>query len=268
MSYEVMLVDFFGIQDSEKRLELVARLRELAAAEHDEFPDSTLSTYLWTGARLFNTEISAWEEIKLLEEHAVLLWAGMAICDTRMSSASMTFLIDSRVGKTDPSNRVNNNISIKKAFREQFDAYINDAGISLQSDNAISEGFLVRRDMRTDRMTPDSVQHAPNVLATKIIGVGTTTLDVEWERAEITDFAAYHLYISTTPNLAYSVRNTAETNRGVREDVTLAGSFDQLYTNAAQITGLTAGTDYWIVLAVEDYNGKIALSKEIYQRTA
>jgi len=268
MSFEVMLLDQYSVIDSPKRLELIGRLRSMGSVPHDELPDNELSAFLFDGARLFNEEIQSFDEVKPIEEPAILLWAAMMVTDSRLLHFAKYFLIDSRVGKTDPGQSVKNNALIKKELRQQFERYLDDSQLTL-GDESILQGELIRRDIVIDAMVPTDVQHTPPKTTLQLLKKTDTTIDIQWTRATVSDFYSYVVYIDTLPEIEDKTRlSSALTNPGVREGLEpiLVISQEQ-WQNAARLSDLTPDTVYWIVVGTTDYNGRIAISNELQVRT-
>lgn len=264
MSFEVMLTEQYSVQDSSLRLELLGRLRSFGDIPHDEITDADLSSYLWAGAKVFNPGILAWEQIEELEKHGILLWSAMAVADFRMQSSAKYFPIKSRVGETDPSKRVDNNVKIKQTLRKQFEDYLNDNGITI-GDPGILVGDLIRRNLITDESVPPGVRNSPLPVSLQATTKTVNTIDLQWTKTLIPDFSGYIVYVDTVPNLKDNTRLAESTNRGVRSDIPSENIFSvntQAQTGL-RLTDLVTNTPYWIVVVVQDFNGRVSVSNEI-----
>ena len=266
--FEVMFLDYYTIQDSEKRLELIGHLRGFGDVPHDELTDSQLSSFIWNAAKVFNPDILDWSEIEPIEEFGIALWAAMAVTDERMMASAKYFPIDSRVGKTDPSVRVRNNIEIKKALRQQFEDYLNDNGITI-GDPGILQSELIRRDLLIDINVPADVQAAPPRSTLQLLAKTATSVDLQWVQAVISDFAQYIVYYDTNPNIVDPTRKSGDLldHVGVREASMLLSEITDQWDNALRVTALTANTVYYFVVGVQDLNGRITFSNELVVAT-
>lgn len=256
---EVALLDSYTIQDSARRSALVERLRSLAQARHDEFSDSQLSTWLWSGALIILPDIRDWDDITETMAHGITLWSSLAILDARMLTLARYFPIDSRVGKTDPSRGLEAAVNLKKELLKQWTLWCEQTGML---EDEIIQGTMYRRDWRTDLVVPASTQESPAQQVLTLHSTGTDFAIVQWTQARESDFYSYRVYRSTTAGLLDITRMAAETNPGVREDATLAYEMFDLVDCALKITSLPAGTHYF-VLVVADVNGRVSVSDEL-----
>lgn len=260
--FETMFLDHYNIQDSTVRLGLLGDLRSIADAPHSEFTDAELATFIWNAALVFNPNVQSWDEVDPLHAHGITLWAAMSITDNRMMKSSKLFPIDSRVGKTDPSVRVKNNVLIKKALREQFEAWLNDAGVAI-GDTGILQTDLYRRDALTDGMIPSDTQSFPPSVALQLLAKTTTSVRLQWTQANMTDFYAYNVYYDTNPNIEDVTRRNEQANIGARPDATLISEITDQWDTAVEITELTESTVHWFIIGTQDWNGRVAFSNEL-----
>lgn len=268
-TFEVLALDAYAIETSSKRHELLSRLRSYADVRHDELTDEELIPYLWSGARVLNPNVTSWDGIKAIEEHAILLWASMQVTDYRMMYSSKFFPIDSRVGKTDPSQRVKNNVAIKRELRIQFEQYLEDNGIVI-GDPGILVTEVVRENIVTDAVIPNSVQRGPDPLTIRLRGKTANTIDIEWDKAELGDFGAYTIYIDDEPNIEdpTQLEHADAELLGVRQDVTKVTDIYNQWARAVRINDLEPSTYYYIVVAICDRNGRTAISNELRVKTS
>lgn len=259
--YEVALIDAFSFRDSVKRKSLLSKLRGFADAKPDEIPDTDLSSYLWSGALRLHPGISSWEEIESVKEYGVLLLAAISVADFRMMASAQYFPITSRVGSTDPSVRVRSNVEIKAALMKQFDAYMEQSGIS--SGNEILVGELFKRDAIGDVLIPIDTSPSPPKLTLTLLAQTATEISIGWNNPGIADFDSYTIYMSTSPNIEDKTRYAEEFNTGVRSDASGVLCIPTQWDIAARLGGLTTGTTYWIVVVCQNINSKVSVSNEI-----
>jgi hypothetical protein len=259
---EVMLLDRFTILAESERNNLVGQLRAFASVLESEIADSSLASWLWSGARLLHPNIQNWSEITAAEEHALVLFGAISVTDSRMMESAKYFKIQSRVGMTDPSDRVANYVKIKMALLEQWREFLDNAGI-VPGGTGIIVSETHRRDYTTDMNVPVDTDPAPDALTLQLLSQGTTDFTIQWSETKITDFSDYKVYVWTQPGLKDVTRMGESSFTGINASATLAGTFDLQQQIATKVIGLTAAMNYWCVVVVTDVNGKVGFSNEI-----
>lgn len=243
---------------------LLTTLRQNASILSTEYDDTALNGFL-DEAMLQHNRRYTFATAPSREGDAVLFLAWIKVCYARAGAATQYFSISGKSASGDKSQIMRNNLELIRELRTEYTTLCGRLGISGAPEIIVSDFTIL--DESLSGVTPVNSHMPPDAVTLSVYASTASSVTLEWTPcAPARDFVKYRLFFGTVAGLQdmSTMSEAGELYPGLDSTkVTLIGEYTDIFKTMAKVTGLTAGTAYYFVVAAYDNNQRISVSNEI-----